>query len=285
MVAYLWEHEVDTLKLGMLGVLPKWEANKAATRAAARFKTNTKSFLRASGFSFGKVLFSSGRDSAIYAAFKGTTLLVAKVYTSEGKLSFDREVKAHETVGGHARIAPLVHVARFDGQKRVGLLIFPRYVSSLSDSMTDFGVLSNSAAFDIAKDLLEALAHMHSHNMVHCDVKPANVMLDERGRGVLIDLASSVPKGHAVVECTSRYALGLHQGEASFALDCRCVAVSVFQLLTARIPISLEQMMDELGQMEGTAAALALRCANAVSTDVASRSTDTPSGSDQSGES
>jgi hypothetical protein len=90
-----------------------------------------------------------------------------------------------------------------------------------------------------------------------------------------------------VVECTSRYALGLHQGEASFALDSRCVAVSVFQLLTdtARIPISLEQMMDELGQMEGTAAALALRCANAVSTDVALRITDTPSGRGQGGES
>jgi hypothetical protein len=90
-----------------------------------------------------------------------------------------------------------------------------------------------------------------------------------------------------VVECTSQYALGLHKGKASYALDCRCVAVSLFQLLTARIPASLEQMMDELTQMEGTAAALALRCANAVSTDVASRGTDAPtsSSSGQGGES
>jgi hypothetical protein len=59
----------------------------------------------------------------------------------------------------------------------------------------------------------------------------------------------------------------------------------VFQLLTARIPSTLEQMMDELAQMEGTAAALALRCTNAVSANVASRGTDAPSGSGQGGES
>jgi hypothetical protein len=59
----------------------------------------------------------------------------------------------------------------------------------------------------------------------------------------------------------------------------------VFQLLTARIPSTLEQMMDELAQMEGTAAALALRCANAVSANVASRGTDALSGSGQGGES
>jgi serine/threonine protein kinase len=212
-------------------------------------------------------------------------LLAAKVYTSEAKPSFDREVMAHETVGGHARITPLVHVARLNGGEHAGMLIFPRYVNSLSDYITTFGILSDDAALDIAKDLLEALAHMHSHNVVHCDVKPANVMLDERGRGVLIDLASSVPKGHDVVECTSQYALGLHRGKASFALDCRCVAVSVFQLLTARIPSTLEQMMDELAQMEGAAAALALRCANAVYANVASRGTDAPSNSGQGGES
>jgi hypothetical protein len=59
-------------------------------------------------------------------------------------------------------------------------------------------------------------------------------MLDERGRGVLIDLASSVPKGHDVVECTSQYALGLHKGKVSFSLDCP-VAVARVEKVERRV--------------------------------------------------
>jgi serine/threonine protein kinase len=89
--------------------------------------------------------------------------LAAKVYTSKAKPN--REVKVHETVGGHALIAPLVHFARLDGGNHAWLLIFPRYGNSLSDCIITFGVLYDDADFDIAKDLLEALAHMHSHNV------------------------------------------------------------------------------------------------------------------------
>ncbi len=39
----------------------------------------------------------------------------------------------------------------------------------------------------IIKDVGEALAYAHEHEMIHRDVKPANVMLDNRGRVILTD--------------------------------------------------------------------------------------------------
>lgn len=42
-------------------------------------------------------------------------------------------------------------------------------------------------AISITRDLASALAYAHAHNMVHRDVKPANVMIDSDGRIVLTD--------------------------------------------------------------------------------------------------
>jgi serine/threonine protein kinase len=205
--------------------------------------------------------------SAIYGAVQGTRLFAAKVYTLEGRESFEREAIAHEAVGDHPHISRPVHVQRFGtiNTTHVGLFVFPRYPISISQRLSKYGVLDNDVVFAIATDILDALSHMHSRNLVHCDVKPSNVMLDAHGRAVLIDLASSVEVGLGVVESTSHYALGLHRGAASFALDCRCVAVSMFHMLTCRMPASLDLMMDDFNEMTGTAASLAQRCANATS--------------------
>jgi WD40 repeat protein/HEAT repeat protein len=55
------------------------------------------------------------------------------------------------------------------------------------EAVTDEGRLDRRRAVSIVRDLAEALAYAHSLGVVHRDVKPANVLLDEQGRPHLMD--------------------------------------------------------------------------------------------------
>jgi serine/threonine protein kinase len=47
-------------------------------------------------------------------------------------------------------------------------------------------------AIDYATQILDALGYAHSHKIVHRDIKPGNVMIDQRGRCFLIDFSIGV---------------------------------------------------------------------------------------------
>lgn len=51
--------------------------------------------------------------------------------------------------------------------------------------------MGEAEALDILRQVLDALAVTHSHGIYHLDIKPGNIMLDERGRALLIDFGAS----------------------------------------------------------------------------------------------
>jgi len=55
------------------------------------------------------------------------------------------------------------------------------------EALLDKGRLSQRDAASVVKKLAEALAYAHSQGIVHRDVKPANVMIDENGDPHLMD--------------------------------------------------------------------------------------------------
>jgi serine/threonine protein kinase len=74
-----------------------------------------------------------------------------------------------------------------------GLLIVMEYVEgeSLADALRR-GPLPARRVAEIARDLGEALDHVHANGVVHRDVKPANVLLRHDGAVKLVDLGIAV---------------------------------------------------------------------------------------------
>lgn len=54
---------------------------------------------------------------------------------------------------------------------------------SVATLLGDFGALPTGWAVELTRQLLQALAEVHSVGLVHRDVKPANLLLDATGRG------------------------------------------------------------------------------------------------------
>ncbi len=125
----------------------------------------------------------------------------------------------------------------------------PYYVAELvnGESLADrlrAGALEPEEARTVAERLCRALASAHREGVVHCDVKPANVLLTERGEvkvgdfGVarLAEATSQLPS--ATVAGTPRYmspeqARGL---PTSAATDVYSTGVVLYEMLAGRTP-------------------------------------------------
>jgi serine/threonine protein kinase len=193
--------------------------------------------------------------------------IVCKVYHLGHKSAYAREKLILLSVPKHPNIVPLLEFVDNVSESHVGALIFPMYPLCLSDRIVDGGALDDNDIAGIARDLLNALKCLHEFGYVHCDVKPANIMLDASASAVLIDLASSVREGEEVIEYSSPYSLGLHGGQASRSLDFRCLAVALLQCATGRLPRDLEELVititsNEFVDIYPSTASLALRSAN-----------------------
>jgi serine/threonine protein kinase len=58
---------------------------------------------------------------------------------------------------------------------------------TLADVLFERGALSPTTAVEIGAQVADALEHAHSRGVVHCDVKPQNVVMGSHGRPRLID--------------------------------------------------------------------------------------------------
>lgn len=84
---------------------------------------------------------------------------------------------------------------------------------SLADRMKKDGPFSEARAEAYVRQIADALAYVHSMNMVHLDVKPANILLNAKGEAVLIDFGIS-KHYDKTGEQTSSTPIGVSKGYA-----------------------------------------------------------------------
>jgi serine/threonine protein kinase len=129
---------------------------------------------------------------------------------------------------------------------------------SLAQVIKQHGRLSEAEAVDYVHQIGEALAWLHQHDTLHLDVKPSNVLINQKGEAVLIDFGVSKQYDVTTGQGTSTTPVGLSHGFSpleqyrqggvqSFSpqSDVYALAATLYNLLTAVRPPEAVVVQDD----------------------------------------
>jgi len=112
---------------------------------------------------------------------------------------------------------------------------------TLEAIVTRDGALDVSRALDYTCQICNAIDHAHRQNVLHRDLRPSNVLVDERGLAKVADFGTSrfleiAAHGTTVIGSPPYMAPEQFQGKAVFASDVYSLGVTMYQMLTGDLP-------------------------------------------------
>ncbi len=111
---------------------------------------------------------------------------------------FNREAQAAARLS-HPNIVNIYDVGVMDDAHYIVMEYVPG--RTLKDRIKQEGHLPVSEALTVAKGIASALAHAHANNLVHCDIKPHNILMMPDGSAKVADFGIA----RAVTESTMTY--------------------------------------------------------------------------------
>ncbi len=164
---------------------------------------------------------------------------------------FKREARTAAALD-HPNIIPVYRVA--SGGKIFWYAMKYLEGRSLEVYLKTQGQLELDATARILKPVAAALDYAHEHEVVHRDVKPANVMLDSRRRVTVTDFGIAKPLTEISLTASGSmvgtpYYMAPEQGmgkPVSGATDQYAVAVMAFHMLTGHVPFEGDSAIDIL---------------------------------------
>lgn len=128
---------------------------------------------------------------------------------------------------------------------------------SLQDCINRDGSMSEKQALKIIRQVADALDCVHQHNILHLDVKPANIMMRDENTAVLIDFGVSKHYSDAGSQTTAS-AVGISRGYApieqyneggvatfSPATDIYSLGATLYFMLTGQRPPEAQDVFSE----------------------------------------
>jgi hypothetical protein len=165
---------------------------------------------------------------------------------TDGSATFLREARALARVR-HPNVVAVYGAEVDDGL--AGLWMELVEGETLAHAVAARGPMSPREVVGVGIDVCRAVAALHAHNLVHRDIKAANVMRERGGRIVLMDFGGAHRLDDAdptELQGTPAYmAPELFAGErASPAADVYAIGVLLFFLLTGRHPVEGETVRE-----------------------------------------
>lgn len=156
---------------------------------------------------------------------------------------FHREAKSAARLS-HPNIVSIYDVG-VDGNDHY---IVMEYVqsSTLKNKIQDEGPLDILTAISIAKDIANGLTHAHANNIVHCDIKPHNILMTEDGHAKITDFGiaravteSTLTYGGSVIGSVHYFSPEQARGGAiTPKSDVYSLGIVLYEMLTNRLPFT-----------------------------------------------
>ena len=150
----------------------------------------------------------------------------------------------------HPNIVTLYDLVQEGGQQYMVL----EYVEGQTLAQKMAGVIVDTReAIDITRQILDGLAYAHAKNILHCDIKPANIMIDASGAARIMDFGIAQQKGAAgSVKGTPGYmapeaVAGKSLGEGA---DVFATGLVLYEMLTGRPAASGENVFAIMNSIE-----------------------------------
>ena len=120
--------------------------------------------------------------------------------------------------------------------------------STLKKKILDEGPLELLTAISIAKDIANGLTHAHANNIVHCDIKPHNILMTEDGHAKITDFGiaravteSTLTYGGNVVGSVHYFSPEQARGGAiTPKSDVYSLGIVLYEMLTNKLPFTGE---------------------------------------------
>jgi eukaryotic-like serine/threonine-protein kinase len=159
---------------------------------------------------------------------------------------FLREARAGARLSDCRHVVTVYDIGEHDGRP---FMVMEHFAGgSVADRLRSGRAIPRALALRWLREAAEALDCAHGHDVVHRDVKPANLLLDDRGRLAVGDFGIATVASEASVTQTGQV-LGTAayispeqaRGEAATAASDRyALAVVAFELLTGRKPFAAD---------------------------------------------